>query len=125
MLISNSVLKAAIGQAQKSNFHHRHGCVIFKNNKIVSVGYNEMRYCKKLDKRYRKWINSLHAEQKTILFTQKNLKRCSILVVRINKEDKLIYSKPCKLCQCLISDSGIGKIYYADKDGEIKLLEAN
>ena len=84
-----------------------------------------MRYCKKLDKRYRKWINSLHAEQKTILFTQKNLKRCSILVVRINKEDKLIYSKPCKLCWCLIIDSGISKIYYSDKDGEIKLLEAN
>jgi len=118
------IIKYAIQEAQKSEFKFRHGCVIFKGSKIISTGYNEVRYCKRLDYRYKKWINSLHAEQRTILFTNANIKRCSILVVRINKNNKLVNSKPCKVCQSLMQDVGITKIHYSDKDGQIQMLEA-
>jgi deoxycytidylate deaminase len=122
--MNNHILKLAIKEAQKSEFKHRHGCIIFKGSHIISTGYNKVRYCKKLDKRYRKWMNSLHAEQKTILFTREDLKRCSILIIRINRNNELCHSKPCKLCQSLISDVGINKIYYSDKSGKIQMMEA-
>jgi len=119
------IINAAIAQAERSNFHHRHGCVIFKGDRIISSGFNEVRYCKKLDVRYRKWINSLHAEQKTILFSNADLRRCSLLVVRINNNRQLTYSKPCPLCQNLISEIGITKVYFSGRNGEIRRLLFN
>ncbi len=123
-MINTSMVKIAIREAQKSNFHHRHGCVIFNGSRVINVGFNEIRYCSKLNRKYRRWINSLHAEQKTILFSQASLKRCSILIVRINKKNQLMNSKPCKMCQSLIADVGITKVYYSNNLNQIQLLEA-
>lgn len=109
-----------IKEAEKSNFKHKHGCVVFKGSKIISTGYNEIRHCWKLDKKYKKWINSLHAEQKTIIFSETSLKRCSLLVIRINNNKGLINSKPCKLCMGLIRDVGISRVYYSDSCGNIR-----
>jgi deoxycytidylate deaminase len=121
-MINSSMVKTAIREAQKSNFHHRHGCVIFNGARVINVGFNEIRYCSKLNKKYRKWINSFHAEQKTILFAQAPVKRCSLLIIRINKNNQLVNSKPCKMCQSLIADVGITKVYYSDKLGQIQML---
>ena len=116
------IIKHAIIEAQKSNYKHRHGCIIFKGNHIIARGYNEIRYCKRLKWKYRKWINSLHAEQKTILFSQAIVRKCSLLVIRINKNNELLNSKPCKMCQSLIYDVGIVKTYYSDRNGNIQLM---
>jgi len=115
----NSILKTAIKQAERSNFKHRHGCVVFKGSKIISIGFNEIRHCWKLDKKYKRWVNSLHAEQKAIIFSNCNLKRSSLLVVRINKNGKLVNSKPCNLCLGIINDVGISNVYFSDNSGEI------
>lgn len=119
----DNIVKIAIKEAEKSNFKHRHGCVIFKGSKIISSGYNELRHCWKLDNKYKKWKNSLHAEQKTIIFSETSLKRCSLLVVRINKNGQLVNSQPCRICMGLIKDVGISKIYYSDKDGNIQKID--
>ena len=121
--MNDSIVRVAIKEAKKSNFKHKHGCVIFKGNRIIASGYNEIRHCSKLNKKYRKWINSLHAEQKTILFSQTPLKRCSLLVIRINNNYDLMASKPCKMCQSLISDVGITKVYFSNRNREIQMLE--
>ena len=118
----DNIIKIAIKEAEKSNFKHRHGCVIFNGSKILATGFNEIRHCWKLDKKYKRWVNSLHAEQKTIIFSNCNLKRCSILVVRINNNGKLLNSKPCRMCAGLIEDVGISKVYYSDNDGNIQSL---
>ena len=123
-MINTSIINIAIKEAQKSNFKHRHGCVIFNGARVINAGFNEIRYCSKLNKKYRKWINSLHAEQKTILFAQSPIKRCSLLIIRINNKNQLVNSKPCKMCQSLIADVGITKVYYSDKSGlsQIQML---
>lgn len=118
----DNIVKIAIKEAKKSNHKHRHGCVVFKGSKIISTGFNEIRYCWKLDKKYKKWVNSLHAEQKTIIFSEASLKRCSILVVRINKNNEMLNSKPCRICMGMIKDVGISKIYYSDCDGNIQKI---
>ncbi len=108
--------------AKKVEFNVRHGCVIFKGNRVISTGYNQIRYCNKLDKKYRKWINSLHAEQKAIIFSNDDLRRCSILVVRLNNNNELKNSRPCSKCLGLIKDVGIRNIYYSNNDGQIEKL---
>jgi deoxycytidylate deaminase len=119
VMINNSIIKRAIEEAKISTFHQRHGCVIFKGNRILNTAHNEIRYCNRLDVRYKKWINSLHAEQKAILFSRFDLKRCSILVIRLDPFDNLTSSKPCPVCMGLIQNVGIGKIYYSTKIGQI------
>jgi len=122
-MVHEIIIKAAIKEAEKSNFKHRHGCIIFKGSKIVSAGFNEIRYCQRLERKYRKWVNSLHAEQKAIIFSESSLKRCSLLVIRINNHGVLMNSKPCKLCSGLINEVGISNVYYSDKFGTISLLK--
>jgi len=107
VMINNSIIKRAIEEAKISTFHQRHGCVIFKGNRILNTAHNEIRYCNRLDVRYKKWINSLHAEQKAILFS------------RFDPFDNLTSSKPCPVCMGLIQNVGIGKIYYSTKIGQI------
>ena len=109
----------AIVEAKKSEFKQRHGCIIFKGNRIISTGHNEIRHCNKLESRYTRWKNSLHAESRTILFCEVNLLRCSILVVRLNHKGNLVNSKPCQFCLELIQDVGIKNIYYSDYSGNI------
>lgn len=116
------ILNKTIEVAKKSTFKQRHGCTIFKGDRIISTGYNQVRFCKLLEPRYKKWINSLHAEQRAILFTKEDPRRCSILVVRLNNYNQLMNSKPCEVCEALIRDSGITKIYYTNKVGELVSL---
>ena len=117
--LKQNIIEKAIEEAKISKCYPQHGCVIFKGSRIITTGFNEIRYCNRLNYKYRKWINSLHAEQKAILFSKNDLKRCSLLVIRLNAHGELKYSKPCKVCQGLIANVGINKVYYSDKNGSI------
>lgn len=121
-MIRQYFIDRAIQEAKKSHHKSRHGCIIFKGSRILSTGFNQLRHCSKLDKKYLKWVGSLHAEQATILFNQSDLKRSSLLVIRLNNMGQLMYSKPCKVCEALIRDVGITKIYYSGKGGVIQCL---
>lgn len=120
-MIKEQLLNRAISEAKKSNFKQRHGCVIFKGNRILSSGYNEIRYCNRIHSKYRKWLESgIHAEQKAILYGNYNYHRCSLLVVRLNHKNELVNSKPCPVCTKMIQDMGIKNVYYSDETGYIK-----
>jgi len=116
------IIQRAILEAQKSTFKPRHGCIIFKGSRIISTGYNEIRYCSRLNKKDTRWESSLHAECKTILYTEQDIKRCSILVVRLNNYNQLMYSKPCPLCMNLIKKVGIKNVYYSTSLGTIERI---
>ena len=118
-MISAKIIERAIKEAKKSTFSPRHGAVIFKGEKILSIGYNQIRYCSLLPEKYTRWKCSLHAEQKAIIYNHNDLRRCSILVIRLNNQNKLMNSKPCPLCLGLITDVGITNIYYSTNGGSI------
>lgn len=98
------------------------GCVIVKNNNIVSFGYNgtptgENNKCecnKNITKK-----NVIHAELNAIIKASKNN-------VNINKSTMYITLSPCIYCAKLILQSGVKKVFYVEKyhlkDG-IKLLK--
>lgn len=41
-------------------------------------------------------------------------------VIRVNKNDELVNSKPCKSCIEVMRMFGIKNIYYSDENGELK-----
>lgn len=108
-----SFLKRAMNLALKSTCQNqRHGCVIVKDNEIVSEGYNHTH-----THLYHKF--SIHAEVDAISKMKHNKKymsQCDLYVVRIgtdNMGNPLKYSKPCKDCIKAIEKSGIRKVYYS------------
>lgn len=98
------------------------GCVIVKNNNIVSFGYNgtptgENNKCecnKNITKK-----NVIHAELNAIIKASKNN-------VNINNATMYVTLSPCVYCAKLILQSGVREVFYIEKyrtkDG-IKLLK--
>ena len=116
------VLKRAIETAEKSTYHpFRVGAVIFKGNKIFAEGRNSIRCCRNLKKK--NW-NSVHAEQHAILnMGETKCKGLSMLVIRLNLSDNIRLAKPCDMCQDLIKQVGIKRVFYSNGDGTILKME--
>lgn len=123
MMVTDRILEKAIEQAEKvSNRRYAHGCVIFRDNQIVSLGYNMNRRVPRLYEYGYTRNCKHHAETHALLKANPDeLVGSSILVVRKGKT-KLCNSKPCSTCMSLIVESGIDTVYYSTKDGDIEQI---
>ena len=126
----------ATREAEKSNMNHRHGCVIVKNNKIVSRGHNYYyHHCSfngyththsNLKQKY-----SVHAEEDAIKnYCRKFVKTknasashrsgLKVYVVRVQQQvtesgtRNWVYknSKPCEMCRRFLTFIEPSKVYY-------------
>jgi deoxycytidylate deaminase len=109
-----TIISKAVESALKSNhLKYRVGAVIFDKGKIISCGSNNIcRSVKHLHPRFQTWKGSVHAEVAAIIKAKKNLKSCSILVLRLNRNNEFRFSKPCYNCMMYINYVGIRKVYY-------------
>ena len=127
------ILNIAAQQAEQSKMIFRHGAVLTKSSKILARGYNSPR------SHFMKMNNTcLHAEMDTILGYCSNilhinldtrkkhiyvpqLKKCTLWVVRISKNNTFTESKPCCDCLAFIKRVGIKRIGYTTSDGCLKI----
>ena len=112
--------------ATKSNIKiAHHGAVVIYRGKIVGKGYN---YAKNLYNNNKensreliknnKYKYSVHAEVAAIKNSLKNvnqetLKKCELIVVRVNNMGELMNSQPCDCCKNFINNFKIRKTYYS------------
>jgi|SRR6266850_6942409 len=107
------MIRIASKQARKSPFvRHRLGAVIVKGNRVLSSGYNEIRYDSWLKKSNR------HAEEAAIVRLLKenrlsDLNGSTIYVSRVCPSGRLGLAKPCKSCDQLIRSVGISQVVYS------------
>jgi hypothetical protein len=50
---------------------------------------------------------------------RKKLSSCSIMVIRKNTNDKLVFSKPCASCIHILKRLCIRNVYYSDRNGNM------
>ena len=120
MPITSGIIKLCILESEKSNYRFKIGAVVFKGNRILSSGHNEIR-SSNIPSKHKLYNNSVHAEQAALLGTDWNkLKGCSILVMKCSKTLKqLSNAKPCPICMKILEHVGIKDIYYSNEQGEI------
>lgn len=113
-MVLEKMRRRAVKIAAKSKCkRYRHGATIFFRNRVISSSCNLLK-----THPLGSGVNSnLHAEVRAILQAlrnRKNLKGCSIYVVRINNQGELKLSKPCKSCANLIKSVGLTRVYWSE-----------
>jgi deoxycytidylate deaminase len=88
------------------------GCVIFRGNKVISVGFNKMKSHPEFATEDR--FYSLHAEMDAIIKAKQDLSGCIMYVYREYKDGGVALAKPCILCMPSIIESGIKKVFFTD-----------
>ena len=102
----------AYNQALKSEMNFNHGSVLIHRGKIVGRGYNTYFNTNSSEK------NSVHAEVSAILdglkkVNHEDLKRCELVIIRVNTQGNVVNSKPCDKCTKFINKLGIKKVYHS------------
>jgi deoxycytidylate deaminase len=112
------MFRIASKQANKATgVKHRLGAVIVKGGRVLSTGYNEIRFSRYL--RY----TTVHAEESAIIkLLSKNamgsLSGSDLYVSRTTPAGNSGLARPCDRCMELIKAVGIRRIHYTTDNGE-------
>lgn len=110
-----SYIDAAVLNADKSLFKFSsHGAVVIYRGKIVGNGFNKHT----VEKPYKGSKYSTHAEVDAInnalrKISVDNLRKSTLIVVRVNNLGEMNLSYPCKYCQMYINKFGLKSTYYS------------
>jgi deoxycytidylate deaminase len=116
--MKENFISLCINEAEKSTYKQRIGAVIYRRKTIISSAHNSVvKSRKKLHPKYQKWKNSVHAEIDAIISARADLKRSSMIVVRINNNGNLMLAKPCDHCMTYIRHVGIKEVIYSINNG--------
>lgn len=115
--------KKYIGKALKAAYkgqhdQHQHGSILVKDNKILAIGFNKRKSHPLMGP-----IKHIHSEVDTII--QCNSKRIDIpgsilFNGRVTKTGIIGMSKPCSICEMVLRNAGVVKVFYTDSEGNIK-----
>jgi deoxycytidylate deaminase len=107
-------------QALKSPFlQHRVGAVVMKGKRVLSTGYNSIRWSSVTRR------PTAHAEASAIskllaAHRLEDLAGSTLFVTRFTRGGVISCARPCSECESLIRAVGIDKVYYTDFDGTTK-----
>jgi deoxycytidylate deaminase len=118
------LLSLAVEEAKKSTHKHLVGCVVFQKGRIISKGHNyPQKSIKHFKGIYQRYPQSVHAEVSAIINAKTDLVGTSLLVVRINKKNQFMMSKPCEHCQMYLEYVGIKKYWYSISEYPYIIME--
>ncbi len=99
---------------RSSHKQHFIGACIVKKNRIISLGYNQLKTHPKSPSKFK----SLHAETHALLgIPLEQLRGASIYVFRKTRNNTLGNSKPCRDCESLLRAVGIKNVFYCLPSG--------
>lgn len=110
------MFRLADRQSVKSNCKHRLGAVIVKGGRVLSTGYNEIRYSRFIQ------ATTVHAEEAAIikLLDKKALSQLvssELYVSRTCPSGNSGLARPCSRCMDLIKSVGIKRVHYTTDNG--------
>lgn len=108
----------ALKQAAKSVMTYRVGAVLFKDRKVLGLGYGFHPAYSVDNKRV-----SIHAEASTMVGLRHDaIRGADMLIIRINPKGEMMPIRPCKRCKNLMTRKGIRKVYYWSSEMDLTTL---
>jgi len=115
----------ARAMAHKSTGKFHLGAVLAKGKKVISVGFNNDRTHPRMQKFNpdKSYAPGLHAEVHSCMGVPDNeLRGADLYVVRVTKTGRIAMAMPCAICRKFLSDAGVRRVYYSNKQGEMETL---
>ncbi len=119
-MISDNFLKLAIETAKSSPSRRRVGAVLLKKSKVVATAVNLEEKSHPLQAKLAQKVGLgekiyLHAEISALIKCKEDAD--TIIVARVNTQDKLRMAKPCPICALALEQEGIKNVYYTTNEG--------
>jgi tRNA(Arg) A34 adenosine deaminase TadA len=119
-MISDNFLQLAIETAKSSPSKKKVGAVLLKKNKIVATAVNLEKKSHPLQAKFAKRVGLwqkiyLHSEVHALIKAREDAD--TIVVARVNPQNKLRNAKPCPICALALEEAGVKNIYYSTDDG--------
>ncbi len=119
-MISDNFLQLAIETAKSSPSRRRVGAVLLRKSKVIATAVN-------LEQKSHPWQAELakkvglcekiylHSEIHALIKAREDAD--TIVVARVNTQDKLRMAKPCPICALALEQGGVKNIYYSTNEG--------
>ena len=102
---------------------HKHGAVLVRGGSVINWSINR--------NRVQRWAQKFrahgcghathHAELGAILgVAREKTQGADVYVVRVNKRDNLLLSKPCPMCEEVLRHVGVKRVFYSVDDDTIE-----
>lgn len=122
MCVNDGILKRAIKVAEESQYYpFQIGALVFKGSRIFAEGKNKVGSSARIKNRDKFIKCSVHAEADVLSkLSNDKTKGASLIIIRLNAgTKKMSNGKPCEVCQRMIYEKGIKKVYISDSNGKI------
>lgn len=106
-----SILKRAIDISRTSTCKQKHGAVIYKGGRVLSVGVNRFRN-EHASMEISKSDYTTHAEQAALDVLGGRADGCTIYIARTNRQGNPVNSAPCARCTYILEVAGIKRVVY-------------
>ena len=119
-MISDNFLQLAIDTAKSSPSKKKVGAVLLKKNKVIATAVNLEAKSHPLQAKFAKRVGLgpkiyLHSEIHALIKAREEAD--TIIVARVNNQNKLRNAKPCPICSLALEETGVENIYYTTNDG--------
>lgn len=123
--LQNKVIEWAKAHMNVIDHAFKHFSFIIKRNKIIALGWNQPYKSHPVACKYRHRFNSIHSELHAICnfpYPIKELRKYTLVNIRLDKCQQIRISKPCKFCIPLLVGVSPRKIYYSTNSGTFEEL---
>lgn len=97
----------------------RHFALLFKKNRIICIGWNKVK-THPINQRYNYHkLCGIHAECDVLIKSKTDdFRGYNMAILRIDKNNKINYSAPCKFCCDMLETLNLNKIFYTNEYGK-------
>ena len=119
-MISDNFLHLAVETAKSSPSRRRVGAVLLRKSKVVATAVNLEQKSRPLQAKLAEKVGLgekiyLHSEIHALIKAKEDAD--TIIVARVNTQDKLRMAKPCPICALALEQGGVKNIYYSTNEG--------
>jgi tRNA(Arg) A34 adenosine deaminase TadA len=103
----------------------KHFSFACKKNEVYAVGWNQPFKTHPLAKKFGYKFNCIHSELHAILklnVKPSELRKYTLVNVRLDKQGEVKMSKPCKVCQKLLGVFQFAEVYYSTNLGTFEVM---